>query len=96
MTSLDPPISHVALLHGNDEVTNPWYLGGRVNLGVQNGKEVALKLGVRYWITTHDEDKKAEGFVRRVLRREKHTFEDVSIDGVECRVLASGESINLE
>lgn len=105
LLSVRPEIHPHALLHGRDEVTNPWYLGGRVNLGLKNGLEVAEKLGptLKYWIATHDEDKEAGGFVRRVLQRKKHSFtelEDCPNDaevekGPERIDLASGETIEL-
>ena len=89
----------VALIHGLHRVVNPWYLGGIVNLGRDNGLAAAKALGSRYWIPTHDEDKKGEGFVSAVITREALQFEDLDDNAkmsVNYRHVANGQSLSLE
>jgi hypothetical protein len=58
-----------ALLHGLHELWNPWWLGGKLNLGGQNGLRAVRQTRAKYWIGTHDEVKKGGGFVAWVLKR---------------------------
>jgi len=94
--------SVTALLHGLHEVWNPWWLGGKLNLGAQNGLDAVRKTKAKYWIGTHDEVKKGGGFVAWVLKRRIWAVEDVvKGDGekgeIELRYVAlgSGETLNL-
>lgn len=94
--------SVTALLHGLDEVWNPWWLGGKLNLGAQNGLEAVRKTKAKYWIGTHDEVKKGGGFVARVLKRRIWGVEDImKLDGgngeMEVRYvnLGSGETLEM-
>ena len=91
-----------ALLHGLHEVWNPWWLGGKLNLGAQNGIEAVRKTKAKYWIGTHDEVKKGGGFVAWVLKRRIWGVEDVlKLDGKDGQMevqyvnLASGESLEM-
>jgi hypothetical protein len=61
--------SVTALLHGLHEVWNSRWLGGKLNLGAQNGLEAVRKIKAKYWVGTHDEIKKGGGFVAWVLKR---------------------------
>jgi hypothetical protein len=101
-------VEAIALLHGLHEIWNPWWLGGQLNLGGQNGIQAARNLGVRYWIGTHDEVKRGGGFVAKVLKRRIWGAEEVlegmygsheeQVDGAK-RIyhiaLGSGESLDL-
>jgi len=94
-----------ALLHGLHEVWNPWWLGGKLNLGGQNGLETVQRTGAKYWIGTHDEVKKGAGFVAWVLKRRIWGVDEILkraglVDeddnlGIRHVTLESGESIAL-
>ena len=101
----------IALLHGLHEIWNPWWLGGKLNLGGQNGLETVQRTGAKYWIGTHDEVKKGGGFVAWVLKRRIWGVDDIlkraglvddaddgdgdSEMGIRHVTLESGESIEL-
>jgi hypothetical protein len=99
-----------ALLHGLHEVWNPWWLGGKLNLGAHNGLAAVRNTGTRYWIGTHDEVKRGGGFVAWVLNRRIWNVEDAikrelgsvndmgkgDQEDVRYVTLASGESLTLE
>lgn len=99
-----------ALLHGLHEVWNPWWLGGKLNLGAHNGLAAVRNTGARYWIGTHDEVKRGGGFVAWVLNRKIWNLEDAikreigsvndpgegNQEDVRYVTLASGESLTLE
>jgi hypothetical protein len=93
-----------ALLHGLHELWNPWWLGGKLNLGGQNGLQVVRQTGAKYWIGTHDEVKKGGGFVAWVLKRRIWGVDEVMkregmVDNGEMSLkhvtLESGDSIEL-
>lgn len=50
-----------ALLHCFDCVRNPWWLGGNVLLGAPAGREIAVRLGAKCWVSCHDGDKDVKG-----------------------------------
>lgn len=50
-----------ALLHCFDAVRNPWWLGGDVVLGAPAGRDIAVKLHARCWLSCHDGDKDVRG-----------------------------------
>lgn len=89
------------LQHGLHEVTNPKLLGGTLNLGGRNGLQVAHTLKAKYWIGTHDEVKKASGFVSKVLKRRIWTVEEalreeeLVQEAAEFRHLKTGEEVAL-
>jgi hypothetical protein len=106
LSRLKPPITPLALLHGLHEVTNPWYLGGKLNLGAHNAYKAIqlLNPGPSYWITTHDEVKKGAGFVSKVIDRKQWSFDDAvsgnakpginhSPDTFEGRRLINGQEV---
>ena len=66
-----PPLRPLAFLHGLHDVSMAISMGGvkQLNLGAHNGLAVQKKIGATYWIGTHDEKKKASGFVSWILRR---------------------------
>lgn len=47
----------------------PFYLGGTVNLGLEKALELAKKLSAKTIISTHDEQKKQQGLVARLSKR---------------------------
>lgn len=94
----------IALLHGLHEIWNPWWLGGKLNLGGQNGLRAVQQTRAKYWIGTHDEVKKGGGFVAWVLKRriwgvdEVMKREGMGDDGemnLKHVNIGSGESIEL-
>ncbi|KAL8871601.1 MAG: hypothetical protein Q9174_002603 [Haloplaca sp. 1 TL-2023] len=69
-----PRISTLALLHGLHDIK----LSVRqLNLGAHNALRAQRISGSRYWVSTHDEIKKAGGLVSRFLKRKIWTIEDV-------------------
>jgi hypothetical protein len=66
----------LALLHGLDRIHLSHPLATAIvgphftiNLGAENGYQLAKILGAKYWVGTHDEDKTGEGIVGKVLER---------------------------
>lgn len=57
-----------ALLHCFDSVSNPWWLGGHVLLGAPAGREIAVRLGARVWVSCHDGAKEVKGLATGWLR----------------------------
>lgn len=66
-----------ALLHCFDSVSNPWWLGGNVLLGAPAGREIALRLGARAWVSCHDGAKEVRGLATGWLRTRRWEREDV-------------------
>ncbi|KAI4255339.1 MAG: hypothetical protein LQ352_002625 [Teloschistes flavicans] len=69
-----PPISVLALLHGLHDIR---LSVKRLNLGAHNALRAQRISGSKYWVSTHDEIKRAAGFVNRFLKRKVWTIEDV-------------------
>lgn len=74
LTLASPRISTLALLHGLHDVSIDW--GQQLNLGAHNGLAAQKVLNARWWIGTHDEDKKGGGVVSWFLRRKKIPLQD--------------------
>ncbi|KAI5276958.1 hypothetical protein E4T47_00053 [Aureobasidium subglaciale] len=51
-----------ALFHSINIEENPWFMGGVVAAGYPGGAEIVRKLGVRYWVSAHDEVKDNQGW----------------------------------
>lgn len=79
-----------ALLHCFDSVKNPWWLGGRVLLGAPAGREIAMKLGAKVWVSCHDGEKDVRGLATGWVRTRKW---DRSLVQKELRAEA-GEEFN--
>ena len=79
--STQPPIETLALLHGLHDIRLPLM---QFNLGAHNGLEVQRLCGARYWVSTHDEEKKAKGLVAPLLKRKVLSFEQ-ALDGEKER-----------
>ncbi|KAK7958512.1 major facilitator superfamily protein [Apiospora saccharicola] len=62
------------LLHGLHDV-GIW-MTKQLNLGALNGLEAVRASGAKYWVATHDEEKKGGGFIAPLLRRTKYTVAD--------------------
>jgi hypothetical protein len=74
LSTSSPRISTLALLHGLHDVSIDW--GQQLNLGAHNGLAAQKVLGAKWWIGTHDEDKKGGGVVSWFLRRKKIPIQD--------------------
>lgn len=74
LSQASPRISTLALLHGLHDVSIDW--GQQLNLGAHNGLAAQKVLNARWWIGTHDEDKKGGGVVSWFLRRKKIPLQD--------------------
>ncbi|KAK7927354.1 hypothetical protein PG985_004352 [Apiospora marii] len=62
------------LLHGLHDV-GIW-MAKQLNLGALNGLEAVRASGAKYWVATHDEEKKGGGFIAPLLRRTRYTVAD--------------------
>lgn len=69
----DPPLTILALLHG---LYNIKLMKMQFNLGAHNGLEVQRLCNAKYWVATHDEEKKAKGIVAPFLNREISTVQE--------------------
>jgi hypothetical protein len=47
-----------------------------LNLGAVNGVAAARECGAKYWVATHDEEKKGGGFITPLLRRTRWSVAD--------------------
>lgn len=74
LSKASPSISTLALLHGLHDVSIDW--GQQLNLGAHNGLAAQKVLDAKWWIGTHDEDKKGGGVVSWFLRRKKIPLQD--------------------
>ncbi|GFZ49857.1 hypothetical protein JCM24511_07260 [Saitozyma sp. JCM 24511] len=102
VASAAPSIRTLALLHGLHDVSIDW--GQQLNLGAHNGLAAQRALHARYWIGTHDEEKKGGGLVSWFLRRKAITVEDALLEAAakgdgeakeEGNVLGDGEFMEL-
>lgn len=67
-------VQTLALLHGLQDVRI--WATKQLNLGALNGVRAMRVSRAKYWIATHDEDKKAGGLIAPFLMRTKYSFED--------------------
>jgi hypothetical protein len=74
LSTASPRILTLALLHGLHDVSIDW--GQQLNLGAHNGLAAQKALDAKWWIGTHDEDKKGGGVVSWFLRRKKIPIQD--------------------
>ncbi|KAI9689907.1 MAG: hypothetical protein M1822_009789 [Bathelium mastoideum] len=69
-----PPLSVLAFLHGlHDVALSP---AQQLNLGGHNGLAAQRILKAKYWVGTHDEQKRGRGVVSFFLKRKIITIED--------------------
>jgi len=84
----------LALLHGLDPAFSPQ----AANLGIENGEKLAKKLGVKYWVPTHDEHLSYGGVIGWFQSKYKKEWaEMVAGDSEEMvrREIENGESFVL-
>jgi len=67
-------LSTVALLHGLHDVRI--WMTAQLNLGALNGIKAARTSGAKYWVATHDEQKRGGGLVSWFLQRTVYTLRD--------------------
>lgn len=65
------------LLHSFDTVSRPWWLGGTLTSGFEDGQEIIAKLGARVWISACDAEENTSGLTRRFTRRRRYTRDQV-------------------
>lgn len=65
------------LLHGFDFATNPWWFGGNIMMGVDNGIRIAEALMARNWISAHDEAKDDRGVGVKLLKCDRNDVDVV-------------------
>ncbi|GAB0137695.1 hypothetical protein EsDP_00005951 [Epichloe bromicola] len=65
------------LLHSFDTVSRPWWLGGTLTSGFEDGQEIIAKLGARVWISACDAENNTSGLARRFTRRRRYTRDQV-------------------
>ncbi|KAM4057220.1 putative major facilitator superfamily protein [Hirsutella rhossiliensis] len=64
----------LALLHGLHDVRI--WMAKQLNLGALDGIEAVAATGARYWVATHDEDKKGAGLIAPFLRRTRYSLKE--------------------
>lgn len=64
------------VFQGFDRVYNPRWIGGILNYGYQQGAQLVQSINAKHWISTHDEDKIARGFVSLFLKRDYSNIEN--------------------
>ncbi|KAK1585445.1 uncharacterized protein LY79DRAFT_581061 [Colletotrichum navitas] len=79
----DCGLSTLALLHGLHDVRI--WMTKQLNLGAMNGIKAVCETGARYWIATHDEQKKGTGFIAPMLQRTRYTLKE-AVDAEESRM----------
>ena len=62
------PYKTILLITSFSTFKLPFYLGGYVNPGLQHAKKIIDCLEPKYLLATHDEDKHAEGMVKKVAK----------------------------
>ena len=75
LTLAKPPLRTLALLHGLHDVTIANLK--KLNLGAHNGLRAQRMCNAKFWVSTHDEEKKARGLVAYLLRRRIVTAQEV-------------------
>jgi hypothetical protein len=77
MTSREPPLRILALIHGllNVRVGLSWIGFSEANLGGHNGLKLQRLLQARYWLGTHDEAKIEKGITSLILTQNPITLE---------------------
>lgn len=94
-----PSLSTLALMHGLHDVR---VSTKQLNLGAHNGLQAQRICHARYWVSTHDEVKKARGFISPILFRKKWTLKHAleeekkrsSGDSLQRNVLATMENVH--
>ena len=66
MATASPPVATLALLHGLHDVRVSMK---QLNLGAHNGLQAQRICNAKYWVSTHDEVKKARGLITPILFR---------------------------
>ncbi|KAK5055136.1 hypothetical protein LTR84_012884 [Exophiala bonariae] len=93
ITTAKPPIDSLALLHGLHDIS---LVGNQLNLGAVNAIKAQQLLNAKFWIGTHDEEKKKWGLISPFLRRKPLTVSEafaqvqatakVEFDGTEAMI----------
>ena len=73
LDSAYPPIETLTLMHGLHDVK---VSAKQLNLGAHNGLQAQRICRAKYWVSTHDEVKKAKGFIAPILFRKVWTLRD--------------------
>lgn len=73
MANSYPPIRTLALLHGLHDIKISMQ---RLNLGAHNGLQAQRICQAKYWVSTHDEVKRATGFITPWLYRNILTLKE--------------------
>ncbi|KAL9633804.1 MAG: hypothetical protein Q9164_004477 [Protoblastenia rupestris] len=73
LTIAHPPLKTLALLHGLHDIQ---ISTKKLNLGAHNGLQAQRICDAKYWISTHDEVKKARGFIAPALHRKVLTLKE--------------------
>lgn len=71
LNDASPALSTLALMHGLHDVR---ITTKQLNLGAHNGLQAQRICRAKYWVSTHDEVKKARGFISPILFRKKWTL----------------------
>lgn len=74
LPSANPPLQVLALLHGLHDVTISSVK--KLNLGAHNGLRAQRTCKAKYWVSTHDEVKEAQGLIASLLKRKVITHQE--------------------
>ena len=66
-----------ALFHSMNWEANPWWFGGVVCAGAPGGIRIAREIGVKYWVSAHDEAKEMEGWGTTMLKSRQYGPQEV-------------------
>ena len=69
----DPAVTVLALLHGLHDIK---ISVKQLNLGAHNGLQAQRLCNAKYWVSTHDEVKRARGFITPMLHRKILTLKE--------------------
>ncbi|ETI19827.1 hypothetical protein G647_08841 [Cladophialophora carrionii CBS 160.54] len=81
VATASPPVDVLALLHGLHDVSIKW--SKQLNLGAINAVKAQKMLHAKYWIGTHDEQKRGSGLIALLLQRKIITVQE-AIDRVQA------------
>ncbi len=73
LPAANPPLRTTALLHGLHDIR---ISAKQLNLGAHNGLKAQRICDAKYWVSTHDEVKKATGLITPFLRRHVLTLKE--------------------
>jgi hypothetical protein len=65
----------------------PLFLGGTINLGLQNAAQLVKKFKPTYFVPSHDEDKHAKGLVSKLATTTYATLDEMKATLTDTQVV---------